>query len=211
VTLITNTDTGYRNFQMSITSNGALIVGSNWSNADNARLSDTASATAQISTGSNTAALYGVLLSMPAINTSAIIKGIEVKINRKKGSATCTITDNKVRLTRIVGAAPVLGTTGREVSNDYPTTLAYWTYGGASDLWGTTFTPSDFNNGLIGLAFSAICRASSGPLPLVYCEHMAMKVYYSLYGKMNSKSFSLISKINEIALSTISKINGVIK
>lgn len=81
-----------------------------------------------------------------AIPTSATINGITLEIDRLKNNFG-TITDNTVSL---VKAGSVVGS-NKATGTAWPTGAGgIATYGSASDLWGTTWTPSDINNANFG-------------------------------------------------------------
>lgn len=100
----------------------------------------------------------------------AVIKGIEVTIERH--SLTGTITDSRLRIVK----GGVIGATERgDLINTWPTTDAVATYGSSSDLWGETWSPTDINASNFGVALSV---TDSADLALV--DHIAIKVYYEL-------------------------------
>lgn len=80
-----------------------------------------------------------------AIPGSATILGIKIAINREP-IGVGNIADEDVKLLKA----------GTAVGNDQPATVVWapvptlWTYGGASDLWGTTWSASDINNANFG-------------------------------------------------------------
>src|SRR3989344_5212889 len=61
------------------------------------------------------------------------------------------VYDHRVRI--IKGGA--IGSTDKASGTAWPGSLAYTTYGGASDLWGETWTASDINASTFGVAISA--------------------------------------------------------
>lgn len=87
------------------------------------------------------------------IPNGATIEGIKIYIDRYNsftGDGTVTITDDAIYLTKngndTVGNNKSVGTVWP--SNDTDT---YATYGGVSDLWGTTWTASEINNDNFGV------------------------------------------------------------
>src|SRR5665647_558048 len=77
-----------------------------------------------------------------AIPTNASIEGIEVNINRKSDSHNPNVLDNVISL---VKAGAIVGDNKALTANNWPTVLTVATYGGPSDLWGTTWTPAEVN------------------------------------------------------------------
>lgn len=72
--------------------------------------------------------------------------------------------------------------TGASLTGSY----AYYSFGGASDLWGLTPTPADVNGSGWG-AHAQFTLQSEGEEPgfeFVYVDHVRMTVYYSLGGTL---------------------------
>ena len=88
-----------------------------------------------------------------AIPTGAIINGITVSINRVSSSndGNDSVQDNSLRL---VKAGTVVGTS-LDSSNDWPISFGTATYGGISDLWGTSWTPAQISATDFGVALAA--------------------------------------------------------
>lgn len=76
-----------------------------------------------------------------SIPTDATIKGIEVKSDLFD-TPGCTKDNWRVRLS----APGVATTTDKSLSNGINGTETTKTFGGSTDLWGRTWTPSDINN-----------------------------------------------------------------
>src|SRR5688572_9880842 len=57
-------------------------------------------------------------------------------------------------------------------------TEIYSTYGGSSNLWGTTWSVADINASNFGLSFSANINGIVGLLPEVLINHIRITVYY---------------------------------
>ena len=107
---------------------------------------------------------------------SASICGIEVEVVKKASGIGIFswINDNKVRLMKngIV--------TGSNKANNTPWTTAATTttYGGPTDLWGSTWTAADLNKPEFGLAFAAEITGLAALLPTASLDNVRMKVYY---------------------------------
>ena len=87
------------------------------------------------------------------IPNDATIEGIKIYIDRYNsftGDGTVIITDNAIHLTKngtdTVGNNKSVGTVWPSTDTD-----TYATYGGVSDLWGTTWTASEINNDNFGV------------------------------------------------------------
>jgi hypothetical protein len=108
-----------------------------------------------------------------AIPSTATICGITVEIEKNATGLLQTINDNSVKIVKggsICGAENALGGT-------WPTTDTYFTYGGAGNLWGTTWLYSDINAANFGVAISANLSGLS-VLPSARVDHVRITVYY---------------------------------
>jgi hypothetical protein len=135
-----------------------------WSQVDFASMADLQYASANGGVGDKThyvqISQYG--LSIPS---QATIHGIKVSIKHSAANAH----DNAVRIVK----GGVIGTTDKA----NPATWAdEWVdYGGATDLWGETWTPSDINNSNFGMVISAQIDGITGPA----IDGIYFTVYYS--------------------------------
>ncbi|MFN8644166.1 MAG: hypothetical protein U0802_21860 [Candidatus Binatia bacterium] len=105
-----------------------------------------------------------------SIPSPAQILGIEVQVERH--SALGSIHDARARIVK----GGVVGATDRSLPGAWPVapdTTA--TYGGPSDLWGTTWTPADVNASNFGFALSVTDSTDAA-----FVDYIAIKVYYSL-------------------------------
>jgi hypothetical protein len=82
------------------------------------------------------------------------------------------IVDNAVRIVK----SGTIGSTDRSSGTNWPQTFGYTSYGGSSDLWGETWTPSDINSSDFGFAISAI---GEGPNTTAQVDNVRITVYYS--------------------------------
>lgn len=115
----------------------------------------------------------GYNINVPA---GMVIKGIQVDIEKSAYGVTILawINDYRVRLMKngvFVGSNYAKG-------GSWPTNDQYYTYGGASDLWGTTWTAAEVNNANFGVAFSAEISGLLGVLPTANLDHMRITVTY---------------------------------
>lgn len=113
-----------------------------------------------------------------SIPPGASICGIRVEVQKSATdiSFLATISDNSVR---IIKGGSITGS-NRAKSSSWPETESYDVYGGTSDLWGTTWTPSDINASNFGIAFSAEINGLLSLLPDAHINHIRMTVYYNL-------------------------------
>ncbi len=128
--------------------NGGTIA---WSNPGNIAADDGSVAAAAMTSGATSEHLKGTDFDF-AIPAGATIDGIVLEIERR-GQATDRISDVDVKL---VKGGAVVGD-NKAAGSFWTTTLTYQSYGGASDLWGTTWTESDVN----ALGFGAVMSCTS--------------------------------------------------
>lgn len=142
-----------------------------WTNTGNAAASDGAN----VNTGSMAPGEISHYLKATnfrfAIPTNATIHGFKVDVERAF-AGSCTITDNAVRLVK----GGTIQSTDRSIVNAWPGSSSYVSYGGPSDLWGTTWTASDVNASNFGFAISAQCTGGSGGATI---DHLRITVFYS--------------------------------
>lgn len=85
-----------------------------------------------------------------SIPSTAVIEGIQVEYLRKGINAAC----GSVKLTK-ASNTPV-GAELADYFNDFwPSSLGWFTYGGATELWGTTWTPAEINSTNFGVGISS--------------------------------------------------------
>lgn len=103
------------------------------------------------------------------VPSGATINGIVVEIERR---ASGTVKDASVRLYK--GGA-LAGADRGDLETAWPTSDASRTYGGATDLWGTTWTPADVNSSTFGVGL----QAQMSPLAQALVDHIRVTVYYT--------------------------------
>jgi len=119
---------------------------------------------------SQLATLHGFGFSIP---TNAIITGIQLDIMKAVLQSVNTFQDSIVMLTK--GGTGV-GSNYLNVSQ-WPQSNTYVTYGSPTDLWGTTWLPSDINDPLFGFLF----QVTNGNIDF-HCQidHAQITVYYTI-------------------------------
>ena len=103
--------------------------------------------------------------------------------------------DYSVRLRKSRG---LVGTDKAIVNTEWPTSDAYSSYGGAGDLWGTTWTYNEVNNANFGGAFSAIVQNGTATV-----DHMRITLYTTSVLPVELVNFSAEQTSNEVACSWI--------
>ena len=110
-----------------------------------------------------------------AIPITATINGFEFKFIKKRGnSGSGSIVESTIQLyngTSNIGTNKAIGTA-------YPTVDTLFTYGGSTDLWGTSLTPTLFNTAGFRVAFSGIITVISGNVGLDI-DYAEATVYYT--------------------------------
>lgn len=172
----------------------------NFSSPGNAQASDNSRANASSLIAILTGDTYylkatGFNFSIPSY---ASICGITVEVEcRATGLLlTAAVRDNEVKL--IKGA--VITGNNYALTGDWGSTDAYNSYGGTTDLWGTTLTPADVNASNFGVAFSARIIALVAVLPSAQIDHIRMKITYNPILPVHLLYFNAISKNKRIAL-----------
>lgn len=127
------------------TGNTNAVGGGNiaWTNPTNIELADGVFTTAAQTIGTVSDDLIGTGFGFSVIGTDTIV-GITLEVNYKTSASG--LVENNVRLLKASVAAGTDKSTGAAI----PTGATTVSYGGAADLWGTTWTPSDINNANFG-------------------------------------------------------------
>lgn len=94
--------------------------------------------------------------SIPALAT---VNGITVEVDRS--NAVGAASDNRIQLAKGTTFADLVGTNKAAAITDWPTALAIASYGGAADLWGTTWTPAEVNASSFALFLSVQADAAN--------------------------------------------------
>ncbi len=111
----------------------------------------------------------------PAIDTNATILGIELEVEGHMDAAD--VTDMVIRLRK--GGAQVGDNKSSGVDWSFPTD-AIRSYGDATDLWGTTWTPAEVNASDFGIDLRLINNV--GVTRNTSVDHVRIKFYYILPG-----------------------------
>ena len=109
-----------------------------------------------------------------AIPAEANITGIEVNINRMSSSRNPNVIDNVISL---VKAGATVGD-NKASAVQWPTTLTIATYGSPTDLWGTTWTPTDINSPDFGVAMAAYRDNNGNNSRDALIDTLQIMVYY---------------------------------
>lgn len=123
----------------------------------------------------------------PSVTSGETVNGILVEWYKKasEDGASRYVTDSSVKLGK--GAAwfntTLVGSNYADGSTKWPTSYAYASYGGASDLWGTTWTVSEVNSNLAA-ALQPLHNISPSPGSnlFVYADHVRVTIYTTAAG-----------------------------
>jgi hypothetical protein len=108
-----------------------------------------------------------------AIPGTATINGIEIVVSRLNTAGV--IADSSLRLAL---AGTPSGTNKADTVTAWGGSQANITYGGASDLWGLTLTPTDVNDALFGVAL-VVANSDSSNSANAQVDYITIKVYYT--------------------------------
>ncbi len=107
------------------------------------------------------------------IPPGAAILGIVIDLERRSSAANVA-SDFSMRVLK-GGAAQAAE---RATGTVYTTADAVESHGGASDLWGTSWTPADINNASFGARFQATKFGTAGGNVSISVDHMPITVYW---------------------------------
>jgi len=150
-----------------------------WSNPSNAASSDNSYATASgliSGAGSDTTHYLKATNFGFSIPGGATITGIKVEIERKATQNSDLVKDNKIQLVK----AGTIQSTNKATTTTWPTSDAVASYGGSSDLWSGSWTPSDINDSGFGVAIEAATKnVVMSNTETASVDHIKITVYYT--------------------------------
>ena len=115
------------------------------------------------------ASTFGALVASTLSSTTT------VSVDFFQITVTYQTADGIDSTVKLVGAAGTVVGDNKASASAWPTSDAYTTYGGAADLWGTTWTPADVND----VDFGAVISASVPTSRTLSVDHVRITVYYS--------------------------------
>lgn len=154
-----------------------------WSNLDNAKASDGTYASA-VTLATNPGSSYRLKTTNYgfSIPSGATVRGIQVDIERLKDSQTYSrVYDMEILIVKSDGS---FGTTNKaDTGTNWPASDTTRSYGGAADLWGEVWTPSDIDNSNFGVVLRVSLSWSGswgGPTPTItaYLDYIDITIYY---------------------------------
>lgn len=137
-----------------------------------------------------------------SIPSNATINGIVVGINRTSGATGSPGNGGYDRAVRLVNASgSVVGDDKAIINTVWPTTFTTQSYGGSSDMWGTSLTANDINDSDFGVVLAAEFQSAEGD-GVTQVDFISVTVYYTQPGN------SLTSTLTESASATASVIKA---
>lgn len=172
-----------------VAANVAGIGGDAWSSPMNGRFDDgVVTSFTDTGSGSNYIQFTGFDLRIPSGET---VKGITMEFKRYASDSSSSGSGRRINdvTVSLIKAGTITGNNYAKTAtaDRWPllASIAYQTYGGATDLWGTTWTPAELNASNFGVAIAAVgnrgdgteegdivaCRITvSGETGAVYCS-----------------------------------------
>lgn len=157
--------------------NGGIVI---WAGPSDAQTSNDVRATAllQAEATSLTEWLQAQTFGF-TIPSSATILGVLVEIEKSLSGAGVSIDSEDVRLLKAGG----VGGANYGVTSGWGLTDAYTSYGGAADLWGRSWLPSDINAANFGMVIAATFSTGT-QARIAQVDHIRITVYYEEGGMM---------------------------
>lgn len=152
----------------------ATIGSEAWANPGNAAVSDDiyASTSIFVSGALPTHYLKVTNFGFP-VPTAATMLGVLAEVQRK--ALFGLINDNSVKLVK----GGVISGTDKATGAGWPTTEAYASYGGSTDLWGLSLTPADINDS----GFGIVVASSQIVGDQAFIDFIRLTVYFELGSK----------------------------
>ncbi|MBP6556842.1 MAG: T9SS type A sorting domain-containing protein [Flavobacterium sp.] len=143
-----------------------------WSFTNNILTANNVSSTVAFTASGNSNYLQGSNYGF-SIPTGVVVNGIVVEIHRR----TSSVTAGRIARDNIVSLVKNGTVTGdnKATATNYTTTLTTVTYGSATDLWGTTWTPADIN----ATNFGAVIAVTATNNPTVSVDYIRITVHYT--------------------------------
>lgn len=143
-----------------------------WSNPDNAKTDDLTYASVSIAKSTYSDWLRLTNFGFSLIYGAAIV-GIEATIKRY-GSNANEVSDSALYLRKTSGQTG----NNKASATAWPTSVGTATYGGSTDMWGTTLTYADINSSDFGIDLSA-ANSNGISARTAYVDYIKLSVYYN--------------------------------
>lgn len=160
-----------------------------WSNPTRITASDDSrSQAARAGSSSTSQYLKGTNFGF-SIPTGATIDGITVEIERYKSAGSGICVDNEIK---IVKADGTIGTTNKASGTNWTTSESFFTYGGASDLWGETWTAADINDADFGIVIRITLTMSAESSVNADVDSVRITINYTESSGTPGEEYSII-------------------
>jgi large repetitive protein len=122
-----------------------------------------------------------------SIPSGATIDGIVVEFERKSNFNTGSLNISD-KILQLVKGGTIVGYDLSDSGTAWSTTEAYFTYGGSSNLWGTSWTYTDINASTFGVVLSIQFNNATKSSVTAFVDHVRITVYYTASGGPTSAS-----------------------
>jgi hypothetical protein len=164
------------------TNTGDTGGGTGWTNQNRIVSDNNSYATVGLAANATSQTLYGMDYNF-SIPAAATINGIVVTIGRfSSGSGANSIKDVVVRL---IKNATIDTNANKADAADWAFSETAQSYGSATDLWGTTWTPAQINSANFGAALQVQAEGSSRTASV---DYIRITVYYAVSPTVTSFS-----------------------
>lgn len=150
-----------------------------WSNPNNIFTENGSYATSDLGKNESTNRIRGYNHGF-IIPSNATILGIKLDLKikaEKAGDGTLEISDEEIYLTDTSGNTKTSNYANAQMISDSNTWV---TYGGATDMWGTTWTPANINNSNFGSRTKFENHATGLGNLMMYFDAEKITVYYTV-------------------------------
>jgi hypothetical protein len=151
-----------------------IPVASDWEFEEEAEIDDNTPAFYSMPPDGQTGLLAGVI-SADQIPEGATIDGIEFYIKKQQRIDYLTTYDTHVTIANNGGA---IGDNKADTVNKWPNSYQYFTYGGSTDMWGTTLTANDINSGDIAVGIAGT-KIGGSLWIFMDVDYIRITVYYT--------------------------------
>lgn len=145
-----------------------------WTNPDRAQTSNNSDASVSLNDNqlSDGLVCYDYGFAVPG---GATVLGIVVNVERASSGGGSPRRDALMVVLKGFVAAPA----DRSTTTNYTGTDVVEPHGGATDLWGTTWTPAEINDAGFGIGFASQKAGTAGGASTVTVDHISIDVHYS--------------------------------
>jgi len=122
--------------------------------------------------------IFGREFDFSAIPADSIIDGIKVEWERSGTNDGGGCYDATVKLLKRSGTSPVAVGSNLSAGALWPATDAYESFGGATSLWGTTWTVAEIQDAMFGCELLMVVPNYDSSGETGYVDHVRITVWY---------------------------------